>query len=117
MAYVSGFMGSVPSERKQDYLDMATAAAEVFKEHGATRVVETWGDEVPDGKVTSMPMAVQAKEGEIVIFSWVWWPDKATYKSGMEKVMQDKRMDYDPATLPFDMKRMIYGGFDVILDL
>lgn len=116
MAYVNGFMASVPSNRKQDYLDMATAAAEVFKDHGATRVVETWGDEVPDGKLTSMPMAVKATENETVIFSWVWWPDKATQTSGMEKVMKDERMQFNPASSPFDMKRMIYGGFDVILD-
>ncbi|AKI01102.1 hypothetical protein IMCC20628_02404 [Hoeflea sp. IMCC20628] len=117
MAYVSGFMASVPNDKKQDYLDMATTAAAVFKDHGATQVVEAWGDDVPDGKLTSMPMAVQAKDNETVIFSWVWWPDKATQTAGMEKVMKDPRMNYDPATLPFDGKRMIYGGFDVILDI
>lgn len=116
MAYVNGFMAPVPSDRKQDYLDMATKAVEVFKDHGATRVVETWGDEVPEGKLTSMPMAVQAKENETVVFSWVWWPDKQTQVEGMKKVMDDPRMEFDRSTLPFDMKRMIFGGFEVILD-
>ncbi|PWW03358.1 uncharacterized protein YbaA (DUF1428 family) [Hoeflea marina] len=116
MAYVSGFMAPVPSDRKQDYLDIATRSVAVFKDHGALRVVETWGDEVPEGKLTSMPMAVQAGESETVVFSWVWWPDKATYVAGMEKVMADERMDFDLGSLPFDMQRMIFGGFEVILD-
>ncbi|MCY0094547.1 DUF1428 domain-containing protein [Hoeflea ulvae] len=117
MAYVSGFMAAVPNDKKQDYLDMANIAAAIFKDHGATQVVEAWGDDVPDGKLTSMPLAVQAKDNETVVFSWVWWPDKATQTAGMEKVMKDSRMNYDPATMPFDGKRMIYGGFEVILDV
>jgi len=116
LAYVSGFMAPVPSDKQADYLEMAKCAAKVFRDHGATRVVETWGDEVPEGKLTSMPMAVKATENENVIFSWVWWPDKATQTAGMEKVMRDERMQFDPASSPFDMNRMIFGGFEVILD-
>ncbi|MGJ8570520.1 MAG: DUF1428 domain-containing protein [Hoeflea sp.] len=117
MAYVSGFMAAVPSDKQGDYLEMAKRAAEVFKDNGATRVVETWGDEVPEGKLTSMPLAVQATGNEIVVFSWVWWPDKETQTAGMENMMKDERMQFDPGTAPFDMKRLIYGGFDVILDV
>ncbi|PWW03359.1 uncharacterized protein YbaA (DUF1428 family) [Hoeflea marina] len=117
MAYVNGFLVAVPTAKKQDYLEMATLASQVFKDHGAIQVVESWGDEVPDGKLTSMPMAVKAEDGEVVVFSWVMWPDKQTQASGMQKSMEDPRMKFDPAASPFDMKRMIYGGFEVILDV
>lgn len=117
MPYVSAFMAPVRTARKQEYLEIATRMAEVFKEYGATRLVETWGDEVPDGKLTSMPMAVKAEEDETVVFSWVWWPDKETQKTGFDEALKDERMQFDPAAMPFDMKRMIFGGFDVILDM
>lgn len=116
MSYVDGFMCAVPNDGKQAYLEMATKAAGVFSENGATRVVECWGDDVPDGKVTDMKTAVQAKPEETVVFSWVEWPDKATRDAGMKKVMEDPRMDPAQNPMPFDGKRLIYGGFAPILD-
>lgn len=116
MAYVSGFLVAVPTAKKQEYIDVAKLAAQVFKDHGATQVVEAWGDDVPDGKLTSMPMAVQLKEDETVVFSWIIWPDKAAQIAGMENSMKDPRMDYTPENVPFDGKRMIYGGFEVIVE-
>ncbi|KJS09033.1 MAG: RNA signal recognition particle 4.5S RNA [Hoeflea sp. BRH_c9] len=116
MAYVNGFLVAVPTAKKQDYLNVAKQAAEVFKDHGAIQVVEAWGDDVPDGKLTSMPMAVQLKEDETVVFSWITWPDKAAQTAGMENSMKDPRMDYAPENMPFDGKRMIWGGFEVIVE-
>jgi len=116
MTYVSGFLLAVPNAKKQDYIELAKLAAQVFKDHGATHVVEAWGDDVPEGKLTSMPMAVQLKEDETVVFSWIMWPDKATQASGMESSMKDPRMDYTPETVPFDGKRMIWGGFEVMVE-
>jgi uncharacterized protein YbaA (DUF1428 family) len=115
MTYVDGFVVPVPSNGKQAYLDMAAKAAPIFKENGATRVVECWGDNVPDGKVTDFKGAVKANEGETVVFSWIEWPSKEVRDAGMEKVMKDERMQ-PGGDMPFDGKRMIFGGFAPILD-
>ena len=114
MSYVDGFVIPVPANGKQAYLDMATRAASIFKEHGASRVVECWGDDVPDGKVTDFKGAVKADKAENIVFSWVEWPSKAARDAGMAKVMADTRMQ--PGDMPFDSKRMIYGGFSTMLD-
>jgi uncharacterized protein YbaA (DUF1428 family) len=90
--YADGYVVPVPSGNKQAYREMAAKAAAVFKEYGATRVVEAWGDDVPDGKVTDFKRAVKAKEGENVVFSFVEWPDKATRDAAWPKIMEDKRM-------------------------
>ena len=95
---------------------MAAKAAAVFKEYGATRVVEAWGDDVPDGKVTDFRRAVKAEEGENVVFSWIEWPSKEARDAGWEKVMADERMKPDRDNMPFDGKRMFWGGFAPILD-
>ena len=95
---------------------MATKAAAVFKEHGASRVVETWADDVPDGKVTDFKGAVKAKSDEAVVYSWIEWPSKEVRVEGWKKVMADSRMQPDQNIMPFDGKRMIYGGFVPILD-
>ena len=116
MAYVDGFVAAVPTTNRDAYIDHADKAADVFREHGATRVVECWGDDVPDGEVTSFAMAVKAQADETVLFSWVEWPDKATRDAGMEKVFADPRMQDDANPMPFDAKRLIYGGFEVLLD-
>ncbi|PWW03357.1 uncharacterized protein YbaA (DUF1428 family) [Hoeflea marina] len=116
MAYVSAFIAPVATDRKQAYLELATMMAGVFKEYGASRIVESWGDKVPEGRLTSLPMAVLARPDETVVFSWVWWPDKETQKTGFDNALRDPRMQLDPAAMPFDMKRMIFGGFDVIVD-
>jgi uncharacterized protein YbaA (DUF1428 family) len=93
------------------------AAAVVFKELGALRVVECWGDDVPEGEVTSFPMAVRRGPEETVVFAWIVWPSRAARDEGMAKMMADPRMQPDANPMPFDGKRMIYGGFEVILDV
>jgi len=116
MDYVDGFVVAVPTANKETYRQHAEKAAQVFKEFGALKVIETWGDDVPEGKVTSFPMAVQRKPDETVVFSWILWPSRQVRDEGMKKSMEDPRMKFDPATTPFDGQRMIYGGFDVIVD-
>lgn len=114
MSYVDGFVIAVLTAQRETYLAHASTAADVFKEHGALRVVECWGDDVPDGKLTSFPLAVQRKPDETVVFSWVTWPSKDVRDLGMKKVMEDPRLT--GLDMPFDGARMIYGGFEVILD-
>ncbi len=114
MNYVDGFMAPVALANKQQYLEHARESVALFKEFGALRVVECWGDDVPNGDVTSMPLAVQAQEGEVVVFSWVVWPSKEARDKGMEKLFNDPRMQQ--MEMPFDGQRLIYGGFQVILD-
>jgi uncharacterized protein YbaA (DUF1428 family) len=91
-------------------------AAPIYKEFGATQVVECWGDDVPPGKVTSFPMAVNLKDDETVVFSWIVWPDKATRDAGQKKVMEDPRMQMPPDGMPFDGQRMNFGGFETLLE-
>ncbi|MCP2021951.1 DUF1428 domain-containing protein [Pseudomonas laurylsulfatiphila] len=115
MSYVDGFIAAVPTANRGQYLKHAQIAASVFKENGALSVVECWGEDVPEGKVTSFPMSVKLKEGETVAFGWIIWPDKATRNAGMDKMMQDPRMKPDVNPMPFDGQRMVYGGFEVLL--
>jgi len=114
MKYIDGFVAAVPSNQQKEYLEHARLAAVVFKELGALNVVETWGDDVPDGKLTSFPMAVQRKADETVVFSWITWPSKQARDEGMKKFMEDPRVK--DMQMPFDGQRMIYGGFAVILE-
>ena len=114
--YADGYVVPVPTGNKAAYRDMAARSAQVFKEYGATRVVEAWGDDVPDGTVTDFKRAVKAKDGETVVFSFVEWPDKATRDAAWPKIMQDKRMQPDRDKMPFDGQRMFWGGFKPILD-
>lgn len=115
--YVDGFVAAVPLANRQAYLDHAVMAAQVFKDHGALRVVECWGEDVPEGKVNSFHTAVLRQEGEAVVFSWIVWPDKAAREAGWAATMADPRMGGGGAgTMPFDGQRMIYGGFETILD-
>jgi uncharacterized protein YbaA (DUF1428 family) len=116
MAYTDGFIVAVPADKKDAYLAMAKRAALVFKEYGATRVVECWGDDVPDGKLTDFRRAVKAEEGEIVVFSWVEYPSKAVRDEAAPKIMADPRMQPADGEMPFDGKRLVYGGFEVIVD-
>jgi uncharacterized protein YbaA (DUF1428 family) len=115
MGYTDGFILPVPEGKKEAYRAMAAKAAPIFQEYGATRVIEAWGDDVPDGKVTDYKKAVKAEDGEKVVFSWVEWPDKATRDAAWEKIMKDERMKPD-GEMPFDGKRMFWGGFAPILD-
>jgi uncharacterized protein YbaA (DUF1428 family) len=117
MNYVDGFVAAVPTANREVYLRQAQLAASVFKENGALKVVECWGDDVPEGKVTSFPMAVQRKPDETVIFSWIVWPSRAARDEGMKKSMADPRLDIKANPMPFDGQRLIYGGFEVILDV
>lgn len=112
--YVDGFVAAVPAGNKDAYLKAATKAATLFKEVGAIRVVETWGDDVPDGKVTDFKGAVKATADEKIVYSWVEWPSKAVRDEGWKMMMADERMK--DHSMPFDGKRMIYGGFAPILD-
>ena len=116
MNYVDGFVVAVKTADREKYQRYAQAAAPVFKQYGALQVVECWGNDVPEGKVTSFPMAVQRKDDETVVFSWVTWPSKAVRDEGMKKVMEDPRFNPETNPMPFDGKRMIYGGFEVIVD-
>jgi uncharacterized protein YbaA (DUF1428 family) len=116
MTYVDGFLAAVPTAGREAYRAYARKSAAVFKEHGALRVVECWGDNVPDGKLTSMPMAVKAEANEVVVFSWVEWPSREARDAGWAKVMADPRMVDESNVMPFDGKRLIYGGFTILLD-
>ena len=113
--YVQGFLVPVPVANRDAYLDMASKAAPMFAEFGATRTVECWGDDIPDGKVTDFKRAVKAETQETVVFSWVAYPDKATCDDAAAKMMADERMK-PPADMPFDGKRMVYGGFETIFE-
>ena len=115
MSYVSGFVVAVPAANKETYRKHAADAAPLFKEFGATRMVEAWGDDVPDGKVTDFKGAVKATGDEQVVYSWIEWPSKEVRNAGWEKMMADPRLQ--GRAMPFDGKRMVYGGFAPILDV
>lgn len=115
MNYVDGFLVPVPTASKDTYRRVAETAAAVFKENGALAVVECWGDDVPEGKVTSFPMAVKRRDDETVVFSWITWPSKAVRDEGMKKAMADPRLQQGMNPMPFDGQRMIFGGFQVIV--
>ncbi len=116
MAYVDGFVAAVPSANRERFRKHAEAAAVVFKENGALRVVECWGDDVPEGKVTSFPMAVKRKSDETVVFSWIVWPSREVRDAAHKKIMVDPRMQPDKNPMPFDGQRMIFGGFEAIVE-
>jgi uncharacterized protein YbaA (DUF1428 family) len=116
MEYIDGYVVAVPAANKEAYLEAARKMADVFKDHGATRCVESWGDDVPDGEHTSFLKSVQAREDEVVVFSWVTWPSKEARTAGMEKAYVDERLKEDNDLMPFDGSRMIFGGFQIILD-
>jgi uncharacterized protein YbaA (DUF1428 family) len=119
--YIDGFVIPVPSGNRQAFIDHARTADSVFMELGALRVVECWADDVPDGKVTDFRRAVDAEAGEEIAFSWIEWPDKATRDAAFAKMMSpdfdDPRMDVAKNAMPFDGKRMIFGGFTPVVDL
>lgn len=115
MNYVDGFVAAVPTVNREAYIQHAEHAAVLFKEFGALSVVECWGDDVPEGKLTSFPLAVKRATDETVVFSWVTWPSRAVRDAGWEKLMADPRMDSSANPMPFDGKRLIYGGFQMIV--
>lgn len=119
MSYIDGFILAVPTANKDAFIAHARMGDSVFIDYGALRVLECWGDDVPHGKLTDFYGAVKAQEEETVVFSWIEWPDKATRDAGMKKMMEgnDPRMDPEKNPMPFDGKRLIYGGFAPIVEL
>ncbi|MES2295990.1 MAG: DUF1428 domain-containing protein [Pseudomonadota bacterium] len=118
MTYIDGFVAAVPNANREAYKQHATKIAGMFKEYGALKVVENWGDDVPEGKLTSFTMAVQRKDDESVVFSWITWPSREKRDEAWKSIMADPRMHPENGpTPPFDGKRMIYGGFETLLEV
>lgn len=121
MSYIDGFVIAVPTANKQKFIEHARMADTIFTELGATRVIECWGDDVPEGKVTDFRKAVKATADESIVFSWIEWPDKRTRDAAMQKMMSDDfnddRMDAEKNPMPFDGNRLIYGGFKPVFEL
>ena len=117
MKYVEGFVAAVPASNKETFRKHAAEAAPLFKEFGASRVVECWGDDVPEGKLTDFQGAVKAKDDEVVVFSWFEYPSKEVRDAANQKMRTDPRMKAMGANMPFDGMRMIFGGFVPILDV
>jgi uncharacterized protein YbaA (DUF1428 family) len=119
--YIDGFVMAVPTANKDKFTTHAESADSVFIDLGATRVIECWGDDVPDGETTDFRKAVKAKDDEAVVFSWIEWPDKQTRDAAMAKMMSedfsDERMDQEKNPMPFDGKRLIFGGFAPVAEL
>lgn len=115
MSYIDGFVAAVPTANKDAYLALAKKAAILFREFGALEVIECWGDDVPDGKVTDFRRAVKAEANESIVFSWIVWPSREARDAGNKKCQEDPRMKMMD-DMPFDAKRMIYGGFSPILE-
>jgi uncharacterized protein YbaA (DUF1428 family) len=120
MSYIDGFLIAVPTANKQKFIAHANLADSAFIEHGATRVVECWGADVPKGKTTDFQGAVGAQDDETVVFSWIEWPDKASRDAVMGRMAEisrgDERLDPAKNPMPFDGKRLIYGGFEPIVE-
>jgi len=117
MPYVDGFILAVPKQKIEAYKEIARNAGDVWKEYGALAYVECIGEDVPYGELTSFPRAVQANEDEIVIFSWITYESRQQRDAIMAKVMQDPRLQDSMANMPFDTKRMIFGGFETFVVL
>ena len=118
MPYVDGYIIAVPRENKSKYIRLAEESAIVFKDHGALSVVENWADDVPSGKLTSLPMAVKCEKDEDVVFSWIVWPSREARDAGNKAAMEDPRFqEWAPDMMPFDGKRMIFGGFTTVVEL
>jgi uncharacterized protein YbaA (DUF1428 family) len=117
MPYVDGFIVAVPKANIEAYKEMARTAGDVWKEHGALSYVECFADDVPYGELTSFPRAVQAKEDEIVVFAWITYESRESRDAINAKVMADPRLGGDKWSMPFDGKRMIYGGFQSFIAL
>ena len=116
MAYVDGFVLAVPRDKLEAYAALSKTAGEIWMEHGAKAYVECVGDDTPYGEVTSFPRSVQAKENEVVVFSWIVYGSRAERDAINAKVTSDPRLKHDQTDMPFDGKRMIYGGFESFVE-
>ena len=115
MTYIAGFVQAVPEANKAAYLETAERSWLLFRDHGAVEARECWGVAVPEGKLTSFPMAVKAEPGETVVFSWISFPDKATHDAAWQKIMSDPEIAAEMGEeMPFDGMRMMWGGFEPI---
>ena len=121
MTYIDGFVIPCSEANRDRFIEHARQGDAVFMELGALRIVECWGDDVPDGETTDFRKAVKAKDDEAVVFSWIEWPDKQTRDAAMAKMMSedfsDERMDQEKNPMPFDGKRLIFGGFAPVAEL
>jgi len=116
MAYVDGFLAAVPTANRDTFKRYAEALGVIMKAHGAVQLVDCWGDNVPDGEVTSFPMAVKCRDDEAVVFGWIVWPSREARETGMQNAMADPRMQPYIQDLPFDGKRMVFGGFEMLVE-
>ena len=116
MDHIDACVAAVPTANKEAYRLMAEKMAILFKKHGALNVIENWGDDVPEGKLTSFTMAVKREDNESIVFSWVTWPSRAVRDAAWKVVMQDPAMQDDAYKTIFDGKRMIFGGFQTIVE-
>lgn len=125
MTYIDGFVIACPKVNKDKFIAHANMGDSVFMDLGATRILECWGDDVPEGHTTDFRRAVKAEADEDVIFSWIEWPDKATRDAAMATMTEwmndpskpDPRMDPEKNPMPFDGKRLIFGGFVPVVEL
>ncbi len=117
MSYVDGFIVAVPKDKIEPYKALAQRAGKVWREYGALSYVEAIGDDVPYGELTSFPRAVQATEDEVVVFSWITYESRESRDAILAKVMADPRLKDEMENMPFDGKRMIYGGFNIAIEL
>ncbi|MCW5698399.1 MAG: DUF1428 domain-containing protein [Rhodospirillales bacterium] len=115
MTYIDGVVCAVPTANKAEYKAHAEKAAAIFKKYGALSLTECWGNDIPEGKINSLHTAVMRKPEETVVFSWIAWPSKETRDAGWQKIMQDPELAEQTQTMPFDGSRMIFGGFEVLL--
>jgi uncharacterized protein YbaA (DUF1428 family) len=115
MPYIDSFVLAVPKKNVEKYRQMAQQSSAVWREHGALEYKEWIAEDVKPGEVTSFPQAVQAKEDEIVVVAWAVYKSRAHRDEVMTKVMNDPRMKIEPSTLPFDGKRMFWGGFEPLV--
>jgi uncharacterized protein YbaA (DUF1428 family) len=116
MSYVDGFIVAVPKAKLPAYRKIARLAAKIWREHGALTCVEAVADDVPYGKRTSFPRSVKIKRGETVVFSYIVYKSRKNRDAVLKKVMSDPRLKMDMKDMPFDGKRMIYGGFKTIVE-
>lgn len=114
MTYITGFLTPVKNENRDRYIASAQASWPMFKKYGAIAQIENWGADVPDGKLTSFPLSVKLEAEESVVFSWIVWPDRATADKAWETMQTDPEMEN--MDMPFDGKRMMWGGFDTVFD-